>query len=150
MKKETSVVTVDNKPLARKKKKGFTLIELVVVIAILAVLSVVAVVAYSNIRQDAVNSADNANGAAIVRALNTYNALGGTTTVPAITTAAQVTIDASGAIVLKVDGPPVMDMSVIITADELARIMPGGSSKDGLLTPPASGSTVWTYTKVTP
>ena len=59
----------------RKSNKGFTLVELIVVIAILAVLAVGAVLAYSNIATHAEQAALRADTAAVIRALNTFNAL---------------------------------------------------------------------------
>lgn len=45
----------------RNKKKGFTLIELIIVIAIIAILAAIAVPAFGQIRQNANASADLAN-----------------------------------------------------------------------------------------
>lgn len=61
-----------------KKKKGFTLVELVVVVAILAVLAVTAVMSVGNISSQASDAAAIADANAIIRALNTYNAMAGT------------------------------------------------------------------------
>ena len=60
----------------KKSNKGFTLVELIVVIAILAVLAVGAVVAYTNIASQAEEAALRADAVTVVKALNTYNALG--------------------------------------------------------------------------
>jgi type IV pilus assembly protein PilA len=60
-----------------KKRKGFTLVELIIIIAILAILAVAAIIAYGNIQDNARTSLNRANAATIVRAVNTYNSLGG-------------------------------------------------------------------------
>ena len=54
-----------------KKKKGFTLIELIIVIAILAILAAVAVPQFGKIRENANKSTDISNGKTISNAIAT-------------------------------------------------------------------------------
>lgn len=56
-----------------KKRKGFTLVELIVVMAVLLVLSVLAVLAYSNIQENFRDAARSSDAMAVARSLNTYN-----------------------------------------------------------------------------
>lgn len=58
-------MTLQQKLLAKKSKKGFTLVELVVVIAILAILAAIAIPAVVGIIDNAQKSAKNANAAAL-------------------------------------------------------------------------------------
>ena len=53
----------------RNKKRGFTLIELIIVIAIIAILAAIAVPAFGQIRQKANVSADLANARTIYSVL---------------------------------------------------------------------------------
>lgn len=57
--------------LAKKSKKGFTLVELVVVIAILAILAAVAIPVVSSLIQKANHSADESTASTITSTLNT-------------------------------------------------------------------------------
>ena len=52
-----------------KKKKGFTLVELIIVIAIIAVLAVVAIPKFGAVKKDANISADKANAKIIATAV---------------------------------------------------------------------------------
>ena len=58
-------MTLQQKLLAKKSKKGFTLVELVVVIAILAILAAIAIPAVVGIIDNAQKSAKNSNAAAL-------------------------------------------------------------------------------------
>ena len=55
----------------RNKKRGFTLIELIIVIAIIAILAAIAVPAFGKIRQNANESADLANARTIFSVVST-------------------------------------------------------------------------------
>lgn len=55
----------------RNKKKGFTLIELIIVIAIIAILAAIAVPAFGQIRQNANASADLANARTMFSVVST-------------------------------------------------------------------------------
>lgn len=56
--------------LAKKSKKGFTLVELVVVIAILAILAAVAIPVVTSLIQKANHSADESTASSITSTLN--------------------------------------------------------------------------------
>jgi type IV pilus assembly protein PilA len=65
-----------NNELAVKKKKGFTLIELIIVIAIIAILAAVAIPKFGAVRADANLAADRANAKIIATAVTTAVANG--------------------------------------------------------------------------
>lgn len=58
-------MTLQQKLLAKKSKKGFTLVELVVVIAILAILAAIAIPMVVNIIQSATNSSGASNASTL-------------------------------------------------------------------------------------
>ena len=60
-----------NNNLKNKKKKGFTLIELIIVIAIIAILAVIAIPKFGQIRKDAAFKSDVANAKTIANAAST-------------------------------------------------------------------------------
>lgn len=60
----------------KKKKKGFTLIELIIVIAIIAILAAIAIPKFGDIRKDAAFKADIANAKTIANAATTLLAEG--------------------------------------------------------------------------
>lgn len=55
----------------KKKKKGFTLIELIIVIAIIAILAALAIPKFGEVRKDAALKADVANAKTIANAATT-------------------------------------------------------------------------------
>ncbi|MCL2014261.1 MAG: prepilin-type N-terminal cleavage/methylation domain-containing protein [Oscillospiraceae bacterium] len=66
------------KKMLSKKRKGFSLVELIIVIAIIAILSVVAVIAYANLQADAKDAILMSEASFMSRTLNTFNSLTGT------------------------------------------------------------------------
>jgi type IV pilus assembly protein PilA len=72
-----------NNELAVKKKKGFTLIELIIVIAIIAILAAIAIPKFGAVRTDANLAADKANAKIIATAVTTAVANGDITDVDA-------------------------------------------------------------------
>lgn len=62
------------KGMNRKKKKGFTLVELIAVIAILAILAAVIVPRVGNFTTSANNARDKANANTVLNAIEIYNA----------------------------------------------------------------------------
>jgi type IV pilus assembly protein PilA len=65
-----------NNELSVKKKKGFTLIELIIVIAIIAVLAAIAIPKFGAVRKDANLRADQANAKIIATAIASAKADG--------------------------------------------------------------------------
>jgi prepilin-type N-terminal cleavage/methylation domain-containing protein len=78
---------------ASKKRKGFTLVELIVVIAILLILSVAAVAAYSGFELSARKASLKSDASAFVSMMNTLNS-SAITPIKAITNA----VDADGGV----------------------------------------------------
>jgi type IV pilus assembly protein PilA len=72
----------------RKKKKGFTLIELIVVIAIIAILSAIAIPKFGSIKQNAKEKADLSNAKIIANMVTVLYESG---EINPITTAEEVT-----------------------------------------------------------
>ncbi|MBE6052852.1 MAG: prepilin-type N-terminal cleavage/methylation domain-containing protein [Clostridium sartagoforme] len=62
----------------KKKKKGFTLIELIIVIAIIAILAAIAIPKFGDIRKDAAFKSDIANAKTIANAATSLLAEGKT------------------------------------------------------------------------
>ena len=79
-----------------KKKKGFTLIELIIVIAIIGVLSAIAVPKFSSIQKDAKVKADIASAKVIADATKALIAIGGITDSSGYTIPTKVGTDIKG------------------------------------------------------
>lgn len=71
----------------KKKKKGFTLIELIIVIAIIAILAAIAIPKFGEVRKNAALNSDVANAKTIANAVTTLIAE------DKLTTASPITID---------------------------------------------------------
>lgn len=56
-----------NNTLAKKKKKGFTLIELIIVLAVMAIIAAIAIPSFSAIRDNAAVKADEQSKATVER-----------------------------------------------------------------------------------
>lgn len=84
------------KNLKNKKKKGFTLIELIIVIAIIAILAAVAIPKFGEVRKNANVKTDVANAKTIANAATALIAEG-EITLPTTTTPTELTIDNSQA-----------------------------------------------------
>ena len=80
------------KNLKNKKKKGFTLIELIIVIAIIAILAAVAIPKFSSISKDAKIKSDIANAKTISNAVSALIAEG------------EINIPAASTVTINVDG----------------------------------------------
>lgn len=80
------------KNLKNKKKKGFTLIELIIVIAIIAILAAVAIPKFSSISKDAKIKSDIANAKTISNAVSALIAEG------------EINVPSSDEVTIKVDG----------------------------------------------
>ena len=78
----------------KKKKKGFTLIELIIVIAIIAILAAIAIPKFGDIRRNAALKSDVANAKIIANAASSLIA-DGKIKVPASTTTLNINVGAS-------------------------------------------------------
>lgn len=66
--------------ISKRKKKGFTLVELIIVIAIIAILAAIAIPKFGQIRTDANLKADQANAKSVATAVAQAVANGATST----------------------------------------------------------------------
>jgi prepilin-type N-terminal cleavage/methylation domain-containing protein len=106
------------KALRNKKRKGFTLVELIVVIGILLVLSVLAILALSNISDAARRSANSADANTLARALNTYNSVA-VVKVSVVPTASNGKFDLN---LTTSNAPVAMDLSVTTDSTRAASV----------------------------
>lgn len=92
-------MTLQQKLLAKKSKKGFTLVELVVVIAILAILAAIAIPAVIGIINSASESSGESDAASIDNACKTFHAgvVGGSINASSCTVAGVGTLPAKDA-----------------------------------------------------
>ena len=100
-----------------KKRKGFTLIELIVVIAILAILAAVAVPQFLGLIDDARTATEVAAAAEYANAINIHNALNNSTRIYGVALGALEEDDISALGTLK----PTLDTSLDL-GNVLARI----------------------------
>lgn len=77
----------------KKKKKGFTIIELIIVIAIIAILAAISIPKFVDVRENAAKKTDIANAKTIASAAATLYANG------------DITNEASGSEVIKIASP---------------------------------------------
>ena len=131
------------KKLQNKRKKGFTLVELIVVIAILALLAVGAVFAFNGIQRNAQRATFSADATALARALNNYNSLAATPILDNTAIRAQFT---NGTLHLEVaaDGPTGrMDFGFDIDQARLNALIGSGVAGHNIttyLSPPTPGA----------
>ena len=86
----------------KKKKKGFTLIELIIVIAIIAILAAVAIPKFGEVRKNAAFKSDIANAKTIANAVTTLIAEDKLTTASPI----EITESATNEVATYMQNPP--------------------------------------------
>ena len=87
----------------RRKKKGFTLIELIIVIAIIAILAAIAIPKFGDIRRNAALKSDVANAKVIANGASALIA-DGTIEVPASSQTVEIDKSKTDAIADKIEG----------------------------------------------
>lgn len=116
--------------LTKKKKKGFTLVELIIVIAIIAILAAIAIPKFGQIRGDANLKADIANAKSVATAVAQAVANGDATP----TTDYTKYIDGGAAIKSKVDTTKTLTPSVDAGTGNIT-VKQGSAAGDKVLYP---------------
>lgn len=116
--------------LTKKKKKGFTLVELIIVIAIIAILAAIAIPKFGQIRSDANLKADIANAKSVATAVAQAVANGDA----APTTDYIKYIDGGAVIKSKVDTTKTLTPSVDATSGNIT-VKQGSATGDKVLYP---------------
>lgn len=146
-----SVIKMEEKPMKKLKKKGFTLIELIVVIAILGILAMIAIPRLSGFQESARTKSDLATFTTMDKAVTAAVANG---QFPATDSAAAVTITAavaSGAVTWASTNTGVTASTVMGTLIQsptfqksthqtlAAGVMTWSIATDGTITKPTTG-----------
>jgi prepilin-type N-terminal cleavage/methylation domain-containing protein len=129
-----------------KKRKGFSLVELIVVISIMLVLSVLAVVAFTNISDSAREAAERADANAVARSLNTFNTLAIADTNKYITVTAIPTADGNTYVIVHTTTTGVMPITLSVTVADAARM----TEVNKWLVAPANAQGIWTVAATKP
>ncbi|MBY6929518.1 prepilin-type N-terminal cleavage/methylation domain-containing protein [Clostridium botulinum] len=141
-----------SKQISKKKKKGFTLVELIIVIAIIAILAAMAIPKFGEVRTDAKISNDIAAAKNIQS--TTAMLVGNGTITEAEVKASQSTaivIDAAGTgkeIADRIDGnkkPKAKDGNFLVQIDEQGNITVESDQADGVTLAPAGDNTSKAY-----
>ncbi|EES51367.1 prepilin-type N-terminal cleavage/methylation domain-containing protein [Clostridium botulinum] len=115
-----SIKSMSNQ-ISKKKKKGFTLVELIIVIAIIAILAAIAIPKFGNISQDANKKAD------IATAKNMHSIAATLIADGTVTPPDKDTIDITQNVTPKIDGPTpapkaIKDKTFSVTLDKDANV----------------------------
>ncbi|HBJ2621798.1 UNVERIFIED_ORG: type IV pilin [Clostridium botulinum] len=146
-----SIKSMSNQ-ISKKKKKGFTLVELIIVIAIIAILAAMAIPKFGQVRTDAKVSNDIAAAKNIQS--TTAMLVGNGTIKEAEIKASQskdIVIDAAGTgkeIADRIDGnkkPKAKDGDFLVKIDEQGNITVKSSGADGVILAPADEETASKY-----
>ncbi|MBN1036741.1 prepilin-type N-terminal cleavage/methylation domain-containing protein [Clostridium botulinum] len=141
-----SIKSMSNQ-ISKKKKKGFTLVELIIVIAIIAILAAMAIPKFGQVRTDAKVSNDIAAAKNIQS--TTAMLVGNGTITDAKSTINLKTDDASGKLIIdRIDGatvPKAKDGNFVVTISDTGDITVTSSAADGVILAPANEKTASDY-----